>query len=124
MRLQKNESVYIMKGNSMSRQSQSFERDNLLVEFINQNKGRNNCVSSKSILQFLSDNGYKLSPTSLYPIIHKLMCDRNLPICYVSMRGYYIATSKEDIMPVIDDLQVRMSGFQRHVEHLIAFLGE
>ena len=99
------------------------KRDDLLVEFIMQHRGRNNCVSSKTICEFLGDRGYKTPPTSLYPMIHRLMYERNLPICYVSMKGYYLAVNEDDITTVIADLQTRMGGFQRHIEFLEKHIG-
>lgn len=97
------------------------DRDILLIHFLMQHKGRKNCVSSKDICEFLTNKGYKTKPTSLFPVIHSLMYERNLPICYVSMKGYYIAESDEDIIPVILDLQKRINGFQKHIDFLKKF---
>jgi hypothetical protein len=37
------------------------------------------------------------------------------------MKGYYIAESDEDIIPVILDLQKRINGFQKHIDFLKKF---
>ena len=108
-----------MKGRKKSPRRQRAE--NFLFEFIKFHRGRNNCVSAKEILQYLSESGNEIPPKSLYPIIHKLMYEKNVPICYVSMKGYYWATSREDIEPVISDLKQRISGFQRHIDFLDKF---
>lgn len=98
------------------------DRDILLIHFLLEHKGRDNCVSSKSICDFLKNKGYEMKPTSLFPSIHRIMYEKNLPICYISMRGYYVAESQEDILPVIEDLQTRINGLQKHIDFLQQFV--
>ena len=74
------------KGGKM-KATQVLKRDNLLVEFIKAHKGRNQAVSTKEITEYLGSKGYKTPITSLLPIIRKIMYERNLPICFVSMGG-------------------------------------
>ena len=100
------------------------DRDILLIHFLLEHKGRNNVVSSKAICEFLERKGYKMKPTSLFPNIHRIMYECNLPICYISMKGYYVAETKDDILPVVEDLEARMSGFQKHIDFLHQFINQ
>ena len=97
-------------------------RDNFIVEFLLEHKGRDKCVSSKSICEFLESNGYKMNPTSLFPNIHRIMYENDIPICYISMKGYYVAENEDDVLPVIEDLQKRINGFQKHIDFLQKFI--
>lgn len=100
------------------------DRDILLIHFLLEHKGRNNCVSSKSICEFLERKGYKMKPTTLFPNIHRIMYQNKLPICYISMKGYYVAETNDDILPVIKDLQTRMNGLQKHIDFLQQFINQ
>lgn len=100
------------------------DRDNLLVKFLQQHRGRRICVSSKVICEFMKNNGYEMKPTTLFPHVHRLMYERNLPICYIAMKGYYIAENSEDITPVIADLKKRINGHQKHIDFLLQFTTE
>lgn len=98
------------------------ERNDLIVEFLMQHKGRTNVVSGKEIRRFLKNKGYTVATYSLTVYIRDLMYERNLPICYVPSRGYYIGVTNEDIELVIVDLNKRIQGELKHIYHLNKFI--
>ena len=74
------------------------KRDNLLVEFLIDNKGRENAVSKYIIADYLTDNGYPQSAGTVHAIIERLIQERHLPICSINRKGYYLAKTKADIL--------------------------
>lgn len=103
-------------------QYETFKRDNLLVDFLFEHKGIQNIVSAKAICEFLNERGYHASLGSIHQIIRRVMFERRLPICSVNSKGYYWATSKEEIQMSIDDLQGRIEEMQNRIEHLKSFI--
>ena len=101
---------------------QILKRDNLIVEYIKEHKGRKNSVPTEQLAKYLEGKGYKSSIDWLRNRITILKYERHLPICFVNSGGYYWATSKADILPVIADLQGRIEELQRHIEHLNSFI--
>lgn len=103
-------------------QIQVLNRDNLLVDFIFQHKGKDNIVSAKEICEFLNERGYHAKPDAINVTIRKVMFERRLPICSANSKGYFWATTKEEIQATIDDLQGRIEEMQRRIEHLQSFI--
>ena len=64
-------------------------RDNLIVKYIQQHKGKDNCVSAKELAKHLQDNGYSTKSEAMHVIIRKIMYERCLPICSLNSKGYY-----------------------------------
>lgn len=63
----------------------------------------------------VSQIGYKT-------LIRKVMFERRLPICSANGKGYFWATTKEEIQMTIDDLQGRIEEMQNRIEHLKSFI--
>lgn len=101
---------------------QSFKRDNLLVDFLFQHKGKDNIVSAKQICEFLNERGYHANPDAINMTIRKVMYERHLPICSANSKGYFWATTKEEIQMTIDDLQGRIEEMQNRIDHLQSFI--
>lgn len=103
-------------------QYETFKRDNLLVDFLFEHKGIQNIVSAKAICEFLNERGYHAKPDSINAVIRRVMFERRLPICSVNSKGYFWATTKEEIQMTIDDLQGRIEETQNRIEHLQSFI--
>lgn len=103
-------------------QIETLKRDNLLVDFLFQHKGKDNIVSSKQICEFLNERGYHIKPECINAIIRRVMFERRLPICSLNSKGYFWATTKEEIQKTIDDLQGRIEEMQNRIEHLKSFI--
>lgn len=101
---------------------QALKRDNLLVDFLFEHKGIQNIVSAKAICEFLNERGYHASLGSIHQVIRKVMFERHLPICSVNSKGYFWATSKEEIQMSIDDLQGRVAEMTNRIELLQSFI--
>lgn len=97
-----------------------FKRDNLLLEFIKAHKGKANFVTSKEVGKFLAENGYKV--LNVGTVITKIMYERNAPICFLNSKGYYWATSREEIEITIADMKSRIASLNEHIEHLNNFI--
>lgn len=52
---------------------QSLKRDNLLVDFLFQHKGKDNIVSAKEICDYLNENGYTAHQININIPIRRLM---------------------------------------------------
>ena len=98
------------------------KRDNLLVSFLLQHRGGENCVSSQSIRAFLTENGYPTSSDHIHIIIRKIMFERTLPICHVNGKGYFWAETTEEIQASINDMQSRIEQMQLRIELLNKFI--
>lgn len=103
-------------------QIETFERDNLLVDIIFHHKGKENIISAKEIVAILTENGYETRRSSIHQVIRKVMFERRLPICSANSKGYFWATSKEEIQMTIDDLQSRIAEMTNRIEHLQSFI--
>ena len=92
------------------------------MDFLLEHKGIQNIVSAKEICEFLNERGYHTRLGAIHHVIHKVMFERRLPICSVNAKGYYWATTKEEIQMSIDDLQGRIEEMQNRIEHLKSFI--
>jgi hypothetical protein len=106
------------------KRTETVKRDNLLVEYLLEHKGRKNAVTRYDIAEYLTDNGYPQSAGTVHGIIERLIKERQLPICSANRKGYYWAKTKADILLSIDELQSRITAMQEHIEHLKNFIME
>ncbi len=97
-----------------------FKRDTLLFNFLREHKGKENIVSSADIENFLAENGYSHKKVSA--IVQKIMYEFNAPICSVNTKGYYWATSRDELLNTIEDLESRICSLQAHINHLKGFM--
>jgi hypothetical protein len=84
--------------------------------------GEKNCVSSKSISEYLGDCGYVVKTDSVHGLVRKIMMSRTLPICHVNGKGYFWAETKEEIQASINDIEGRISEMQNRVKILKKFI--
>lgn len=106
------------------KRTETVKRDNLLVEYLLEHKGRENAVSRYDIAEYLTENGYKQKARTVHGIIERLIRERHLPICSINGKGYYWAKTKAYILASIDELQSRITAMQEHIEHLKNFIME
>lgn len=106
------------------KRTETFKRDNLLVEYLLYHKGRENAVSRHDIAEYLTANGYEQKASTVHIIISSILKERHLPICSVNGKGYYWAKTKADILASIDELKSRITAMQEHIEHLKNFIME
>ena len=106
------------------KRTETVKRDNLLVEYLLEHKGRENAVSRYNIAEFLTDNGYEQKASTVHIIISSILKERHLPICSINGKGYYWAKTKADILASIEELQSRITAMQEHIEHLKNFIME
>lgn len=99
-----------------------FKRDTLLLEFMREHKGRENIVTSHEVQKFLSDHGYSINRNNVGSLINKIMYERNAPICYSNVKGYYWAQTKEEIEIAIADMEMRIASLKNHIQHLKNFI--
>lgn len=102
--------------------AQTLKRDNLLVEFVKKHKGKDNCVSSKEIAEYLQENGYSLKSCSVNMVVRKLIFERCLPICSKNSKGYYWGMNRRDIETTISHLKSRIDELQNHIDILQNFI--
>ena len=106
------------------KRTETIKRDNLVVEFLIDNKGRENALSKYIIADYLTENGYPQRADTVHGIIERLIRERHLPICSINGKGYYWAKTKADILASIDEFQSRITAMQEHIEHLKNFIME
>lgn len=106
----------------MSKRIDTFKRDTILLEFLKSHKGKANVVSSKEIADYLNNRGYSTKSACVHSLIKKTMYERNAPICYINSRGYFWATSREEIKSTVDDMEKRISALKEHINHLMSFI--
>lgn len=106
------------------KRTETVKRDNLLVEYLLEHKGRENSVSRYDIAEYLTANGYEQKSHTVHGLIERIINERHLPICSINGKGYYWAKTKADIMASIDELQSRITAMTEHIEHLKNFIME
>ena len=106
------------------KRTETVKRDNLLVEYLLEHKGREKAVSRHDIAEYLTENGYEQKASTVHIIISSILKERHLPICSINGNGYYWAKTKADILASIDELQSRITAMQEHIEHLKNFIME
>lgn len=99
-----------------------FKRDTLLFNWLREHKGEENRVTSHEIKKFLSDNGYSIKRNNVGSLVNKIMIERNAPICFSNVKGYYWATTREELEKTIADLESRRNALQEHIDHLKGFM--
>ena len=106
------------------KRTETLKRDNLLVEYLLEHKGRENAVSRHDIAEYLTANGYAQKASTVHTLIASTIKERHLPICGIQGKGYFWAKTKADILASIDELQSRITAMQEHIEHLKNFIME
>lgn len=100
----------------------TFKLDNLLLDFMRERKGEENCVSSREIHKFLSEKGYSCKWECVNSMITRIMYERNAPICSLNRKGYFWAKNRTEIENTISSLESRRSALQEHIDHLRNFI--
>lgn len=103
---------------------ETFKRDNAVVDIIFSHKGIENAIGTKELVLALSERGFKERADFIHSIIQKIVYDRHIPICSAVHRGYYWASSKQDIMIAVDELQEKICGLQERIDLLKSFICE
>lgn len=71
------------------KQTERLKRDNLLIDYILQHKGKNNAVHAVEIAEYLNKNNFNVSVGGIHQIINKLKMERHLPICSTIAGGFF-----------------------------------
>ena len=103
---------------------ETFKRDNCLVDIIFQHRGKENAIGTQKLVVALDEKGYKVKPDATHGVVTKIVLDRHLPICALTQKGYYWATSKQDLQGCIDELQDKINGLQERIDLLKSFICE
>lgn len=104
------------------KQIEVFKRDNALVEFLAQHKGKGNYATTQEISDYLNSKGYAQKKGSINMLIRKVMFERHLPICSINSTGYYWGTTKQELLETVEDLRGRIQEMQNRIELLESFI--
>lgn len=102
----------------------AFKRDNMLVDIIFAHKGINNAIGTKELARVLREKGCDVPADHIHVTVSRIVHERRLPICSVTHRGYYWATSKQDIQACIDSIEGKIRGLKERVDLLQSFICE
>lgn len=103
---------------------ETLKRDNELVDIIFQHKGIENAIGTKELAIALSERGWKVKVDDIHKMVSKITLERRLPICGIVHKGYYWATSKQDILSCVNELQSKIEAMQIRCELLKSFICE
>lgn len=103
---------------------ETFKRDNVLVDIIFQHKGKENAIGTQELILAMNERGYKVSKDHLHGVVAKVTTERRLPICSAVHRGYWWATSKQDLQVAINELEDKIQALQERVDLLKSFVIE
>ena len=103
---------------------ETFKRDNEVIDIIFSHKGKENAIGTQEFARELNQRGYKLPADQIHGIVRKVMLERRLPICATVKRGYYWATSKQDLQSCINELQDKADALQERINLLKSFICE
>lgn len=104
--------------------NETLKRDNLIVDYLLNNKGSENVKTRHEIADFLTQNGFATNPKAINMILHKVIRERHLPICSLNSKGYYWAKNKQDILNCLKHLKSRVESINEHIELLESFIIE
>lgn len=99
-----------------------FKRDTILFNWLREHKGDGNKVTSAEVVKYLEEYGYSIKRNNVGSLICKIMYERNAPICFSNTKGYYWATTRDELERTISDLESRRNSLQEHIEHLKGFM--
>ena len=106
----------------MTKRQDAFNRDNAVVDIIFKHRGENNIISGVEIAKQLTDMGFPTKKDCIHSIMTKIIFDRKLPILSKNSRGYFWASTQDEIQKCIDDLENRCSSILEHAEILRAYI--
>lgn len=103
---------------------ETLNQDNCLVDIIFQHKGKENAIGTQELVRALGERGYKVKAECIHGMVKRVVLARYLPICALTHRGYYWATSKQDLQSCINELQDKIQALQERIDLLKNFICE
>jgi hypothetical protein len=84
----------------------------LMVQGLKTKIGKINAITNKKMENALVDVGYKVNPSRIRKLIHHIRVKKLVPNLISTNKGYYIATSEEEIFDYIESLQQRINSIE------------
>lgn len=92
-----------------------YERDvllPLLVKGLRTKVGKENAVTNKQICNALKEQGYKLNDARVRKLVQYIRVNHIVPLVIATSKGYYIATSKDEVEKYITSLTERLNAIK------------
>ena len=84
----------------------------LLVKGLRTKVGKQNAVTNKQICKALKEQGYKLNDARVRKLVQYIRVNHIVPLVIATSKGYYIATSKDEVEKYIRSLTERLNAIQ------------
>lgn len=89
---------------------QMFDILYILILHFRKNKGKKNIISNSSIVSILNAKGYSITKPQIRQIIHLIRVTNFVPHLIATDKGYYMATSPQEILIYLNSLQGRIDS--------------
>lgn len=90
--------------------SQMFNVFRILVLFFRKNKGEKNIISNSEITSAFNSIGYSITKPQIRQIIHLIRVTNFVPHLIATDKGYYMATSPQEMLIYLNSLQGRIDS--------------
>lgn len=97
------------------------ERDATLIKIIMEHRGGDNIVSGVELTRIMNEKGWKTKYRNFANLVSKIIRKYRVPICSLSGKGYFWATSKQEIQASIRNLQSQIDEMQNRINILKQF---
>lgn len=105
----------------------TYERDVLLpliIKGLKTKVGKENAVTNKQICKALKQQGYKINDARVRKLVQYIRVNHLVHLVIATSKGYYLATTKDEVEKYIKSLTERLSAIQETRNAIIKQLAE
>ncbi len=105
----------------------TYERDVLLpliIKGLKTKVGKENAVTNKQICKALKQQGYKINDARVRKLVQYIRVNHIVHLVIATSKGYYLATTKDEVEKYIKSLTERLSAIQETRNAIIKQLAE
>ena len=84
----------------------------LLVRGLRTKVGKENAVTNKQICKALKEQGYKINDARVRKLVQYIRVNHIVHLVIATSKGYYLATSKDEVEKYITSLTERLNAIQ------------
>jgi hypothetical protein len=96
----------------------------LLIQGFSTKIGQKNCVTNPHICKMLKAKGFEVSEPRIRKIVFHIRHNNLVPRLIASSKGYWIATSKEEIESWLNSLNSRIGALMETREYATSMLSQ
>tara|TARA_R110002051_G_scaffold161489_3_gene233049 strand:- start:304 stop:663 length:360 start_codon:yes stop_codon:yes gene_type:complete len=91
----------------------------ILIQGFSTKKGKEKAVTNKAICKALKLGGCKITDTRLRKVVHYIRVKNLVPLLIATSKGYYVATTKQEVETYIKSLSERINSISEVKNSLV-----